>query len=94
VIDFPTAEERRTEAQRLLDGLGGQWVAERMSMAGYSVSKATVRLWRRGERIPDLEDLLRLPAATDRPLDPALYRRLFGQPPEDSLVKDQQRASG
>ena len=73
MIDFPTPEERRTEAQRLLEGLNGQWVAERMG-----ISKATVRLWRRGERIPDLEDLLRLPDATQRPLDVGLRARIFG----------------
>lgn len=73
MIDFPTPEERRAEAQRLLDGLNGQYVADRMG-----VSKATVRLWRRGDRIPDLEDLLRLPEATQRPLDAGLQARVFG----------------
>ena len=94
MIDFPTPEERRAEAQRLLEGLGGQWVADRMSHGDYSVSKATVRLWRRGERIPDLEDLLRLPAATGRPLDPKLKARIFADdPPDDALGKAQPNAA-
>lgn len=78
MIDFPTPEERRAEAQRLLEALPGQWVADRMSGNGYSVDKATVRLWRRGERIPSLEALLRMPAATGRPLNPQLHARIFG----------------
>lgn len=94
MIDFPSAEERRAEAQRLLEGLGGQWVADRMSVGDYTVSKATIRLWRRGERIPDLEDLLRLPAATGRALDQDLYERLFGQVGDDVPAKDRRRASG
>ena len=71
MIDLPTPEERCLEAKRLLEGLNGQWVADRVG-----VSKATVRLWRRGERIPDLEDLLRLPGATGRSLDPAIAERV------------------
>jgi hypothetical protein len=82
MIDYPTTEERRSEAQRLLDGLAPRWVANRMSAVDdYSIGKATVRLWKRGERVPDLEDLLRLVDATQRPLDPELRTRLFGDPP-------------
>jgi len=71
MIDLPTPEERRTEAQRLLAGLNGQWVAERMSEKRSTISK-----WRRGERTPSLEDLLRLPGATGRPLAAHLQDRL------------------
>ena len=78
MIEYPTAEERRAEAKRLLDGLSGQWVADRMTDDEHHVSKATVRLWRRGDRIPDLEDLLRLADATQRPLSPLLRARIFG----------------
>ena len=73
---------------RLLEALPGQWVAERMSGDGYSVSKATVRLWRRGDRIPDLEDLLRMPAATGRPLNPRLRARIFGSEPDEPSIKE------
>lgn len=73
MIDFPTPEERRKEAQRLLEGLTAAWVAERIGM-----SKATVSKWKRGERIPDLEHLLRLPDATNRPLAASLQERLLG----------------
>jgi transcriptional regulator with XRE-family HTH domain len=86
MIDFPTREERRTEAQRLLEGLNGQWVADRMG-----ISKAKVSKWKRGERVPNLEDLLRLPDATGRALDPVLHERIFGQRPEpepDVSLKD------
>ena len=81
MIDYPTAEERRMEAQRLLDGLAPRWVAERMRSADYTIGKATIRLWKRGERVPDLEDLLRLVEATQRPLDPDLRMRIFGDQP-------------
>jgi transcriptional regulator with XRE-family HTH domain len=73
MIDFPTKAERRIEAQRLLEGLNSQWVAER-----FGNSKATVRLWKSGERTPKLEDLLRLVVATGRPLSPDLHGRIFG----------------
>jgi transcriptional regulator with XRE-family HTH domain len=55
------------------------------SVDDYNIGKATVRLWKRGERVPDLEDLLRLVDATQRPLDPELRTRIFGgslDPPE------------
>jgi transcriptional regulator with XRE-family HTH domain len=96
VIDFPTSEERRAEAQRLLEGLSGPWVAGRMTGEDYSVSKATIRLWRSGERIPDLEDLLRLPEATGRPLDEQLRARIFGDdaPPPVTAEKDDALGSG
>jgi hypothetical protein len=95
VIDFPSPEERREEAMRLLEALPGQWVAERMSDGGYSVSKATVRLWRRGDRVPELEDLLRMPAATGRPLDPKLRARIFdGEPDELSRKEPPTTATG
>jgi transcriptional regulator with XRE-family HTH domain len=71
MIDLPTPEERRTEAQRLLAGLNGQYVAERMGE-----SKSTISKWRRGERTPSLEDLLRLPGATGRQLAGHLQDRL------------------
>jgi transcriptional regulator with XRE-family HTH domain len=71
MIDFPTKAERRTEAQRLLEGLNSQWVAER-----FGNSKATVRLWKSGERTPKLEDLLRLVVATGRPLSRDLQQRI------------------
>jgi hypothetical protein len=78
MIDYPTTEERRSEAQRLLDGLAPRWVAERMRTVDYNIGKATVRLWKRGERVPDLEDLLRLVVATGRPLSRDLHDRIFG----------------
>jgi transcriptional regulator with XRE-family HTH domain len=71
MIDLPTPEERKAEAQRLLAGLNGQWVAERMDR-----DRNTIALWKSGKRIPDLEDLLRLPDATNRPLSTSLRERL------------------
>jgi transcriptional regulator with XRE-family HTH domain len=65
------------------------------------ISKATVRLWRRGERIPEMQDLLRLPKATNRPLNPTLRSR-YAQIVEDAEIseplvapgKDLEEASG
>src|SRR6185312_14182507 len=71
MIDLPTPEERRAEAQRLLAGLNGEYVAQRMGEKRSTISK-----WRRGERTPSLEDLLRLPGATGRPLAGHLQARL------------------
>jgi transcriptional regulator with XRE-family HTH domain len=71
MIDLATPEERRAEAQRLLAGLNGQWVAERMSR-----DRNTIALWKSGKRIPDLQDLLKLPSATKRPLSAWLQERL------------------
>jgi transcriptional regulator with XRE-family HTH domain len=71
MIDLPTPEERKAEAQRLLDGLTGAWVAERMDR-----DRNTIALWKSGKRIPDLEDLLRLPGATNRPLTAQMQERL------------------
>ena len=83
MIDFPTPSERRAEAQRLLEGLNGQWVAERMGF-----HKNTINFWRSGKRIPNLENLLRLAAATGRPLASDLQQRLFGAdpPPEKDAL--------
>jgi transcriptional regulator with XRE-family HTH domain len=75
MIDFPTRAERRIEAQRLLEGLSPQWVAER-----FGNSKPTVSLWKQGTRIPNLEDLLRLVVATGRPLSRDLHDRIFRTP--------------
>lgn len=71
MIDLPTPEERKTEAQRLLAGLTGAWVAKRMGR-----DRNTIALWTSGKRTPNLEDLLRLPGATKRPLSASLQERL------------------
>lgn len=68
----PTRDERRAEARRLLDGLNGQWVARRMGMGD-----ATISAWRRGDRVPDLGDLLALAIAVGRPLAAELDDRVI-----------------
>jgi hypothetical protein len=97
MIDFPSPEERSAEAKRLLEGLAPKWVANRMSAVDdYSIGKATVRLWKRGERVPDLEDLLRLVVATGRPLRRDLHERIFGGDPpaiEEARPGEPERAT-
>ena len=94
MIDFPTDEERRAEAQRLIDGLSGRWVAERMTSDGRKIGKETINLWRNGKRIPDLEDLIRLTYATGRPLDPQLRTRIFGGDPVPAEKEPPATATG
>lgn len=66
-MQAPTREELSAEAKRLLEGLSGGWVAERMG-----VSDATVGAWRRGTRVPDLGAVLLLAIITRRPLAPEI----------------------
>ena len=63
-MNAPDRGTRRSEARRLLEGLNARWVAERMG-----VGDATVSAWRRGDRVPELGDLLALAIAVGRPLD-------------------------
>jgi hypothetical protein len=73
----PSRAERRAEAQRLLAGVTASYVADALSkLRCETVAPSTINSWRAGTRIPSLDDLLLLPAATGRPMLPELRERL------------------